>query len=106
MARIAPVNALRRKITGTLVVVLSCVLTVSAQPGAKSKGAAEQRAASYFESIRKSPPKQLAFLLKMPKGADLHNHLSGSVYAERYIEWAAQAGLCVNNRTMALRVPA
>jgi hypothetical protein len=106
MARIAPVNALRRKIIGTLVVVLSCVLTVSAQPGVKSKGAAEQKAASYFESIRKSPPKQLAFLLKMPKGADLHNHLSGAVYAERYIEWAAQAGLCVNNRTMALSVPA
>jgi len=48
----------------------------------------------------------LAFLLKMPKGGDLHNHLSGAVYAERYIEWAAQQGLCVNNRTMALVVPA
>jgi len=48
----------------------------------------------------------MAFLLKMPKGADLHNHLSGSIYAERYIEWAAQNGLCVNNSTMALAVPA
>ena len=41
----------------------------------------------------------------MPKGADLHNHLSGAIYAERYIEWAAEKGLCVNNRTMALAVP-
>ena len=48
----------------------------------------------------------MAFLLKMPKGADLHNHLSGSIYAERYIEWAAEKGLCVNNRTMSLSVPA
>lgn len=90
------------KITWTLVVVLSCGLTLSAQ----TRGAAEQKTASYFESIRKSPPKQMAFLLKMPKGADLHNHLSGSIYAERYIEWAAEKGLCVNNRTLALAVPA
>src|SRR5690349_16244633 len=98
MARISPV-----KIAWTLIVVLSCGLTVSAQPGVKS---AEQKTASYFVTIRKSPPKQLAFLLKMPKGGDLHNHLSGAVYAERYIEWAAEKGLCVNNRTMALSVPA
>src|SRR5690349_25106961 len=42
----------------------------------------------------------------MPKGGDLHNHLSGAIYAESYIAWAAEAGLCVNNRTMALAVPA
>jgi adenosine deaminase len=94
--------SLRRKIVWTLVVVLSCGLTLSAQ----QRGASEQSTARYFESIRKSPPKQMAFLLKMPKGADLHNHLSGSIYAERYIEWAAEKGLCVNNGTMALAVPA
>jgi adenosine deaminase len=112
MTKVFPV---RTRITWTLVVVLSCGLTLAAQPGVKSKqsqavttqrGTAEQRVASYFESIRKSPPKQLAFLLKMPKGADLHNHLSGAIYAERYIEWAAEKGLCVNTRTLALAVPA
>ena len=104
MAKI-PVKLLRRQITWALIVVLSCGLTLSAQPGASSKQS-EQRTAGYFESIRKSPPKQLAFLLKMPKGGDLHNHLSGAVYAERYIEWAAEKGLCVNTRTLALAVPA
>ena len=97
--------SLRRKISWTLVVLLSCTLTLSAQTNVKS-GDSEQRTASYFESIRKSPPKQMAFLLKMPKGGDLHNHLSGAVYAESYIEWAAQKGLCVNNSTMSLGVPA
>src|ERR1044072_4485010 len=91
----------RHKIIWTLVVLLSCGLTLAAQPNVRS----EQKTAGSFESIRKSPPKQMAFLLKMPKGADLHNHLSGAVYAERYIEWAAEQGLCVNNRTMALSVP-
>ena len=107
MSKISPVKVLRRKIAWTLVVVLSCVLTLSAQPSVKSQRAAsEQRTATYFESIRKSPPKQLAFLLKMPKGGDLHNHLSGSIYAERYIEWAAENGLCINTSTMSLVVPA
>ena len=99
------ISLLRRKITWTLLVLLSCGLTLSAQTNVKSS-ASEQKTAGYFESIRKSPPKQMAFLLKMPKGADLHNHLSGAIYAERYIQWAAQKGLCVNNTTMSLAVPA
>ena len=65
----------------------------------------EQKTAQYFESLRKSPPQELAFLLQMPKGADLHSHLSGAIYAESYIQWAADNGLCVNNTTMALALP-
>ena len=106
MPTLSSLKVLRRQISWTLTIVLSCGLTLSAQRNVKSQGAAEQRTASYFESIRKSPPKQLAFLLKMPKGADLHNHLSGSIYAEHYIEWAAEKGLCINPRTLTLSVPA
>src|SRR6185503_15802968 len=98
------ISKLRRQISWTLIVLLSCALTLSAQSNVRSRPS-EQKTASYFESIRKSPPKQMAFLLKMPKGADLHNHLSGSIYAERYIQWAAAKGLCVNNATMSLSVP-
>ncbi|MGH2900067.1 MAG: adenosine deaminase, partial [Solirubrobacteraceae bacterium] len=36
----------------------------------------------------------LAFLRAMPKGGDLHNHLSGSVRAESWAKWAAEDGLC------------
>jgi hypothetical protein len=41
----------------------------------------------------------------MPKGGDLHNHLSGSIYAESYVQWAAAKGLCVTQATMALSDP-
>src|ERR1700741_1315357 len=99
-------KVLRHRISLTLIVLLSCGLTLSAQSGTAPRRAAEQKTATYFESIRKSPPQQLAFLLKMPKGADLHNHLSGAIYAERYIEWAAENGLCVNNSTITLTLPA
>ena len=95
-----------------LTLVFFCAITTAAQsPGPRIAGlqseqsALEQKTARYFESIRTSPPQQLAFLLKMPKGGDLHNHLSGSIYAESYIQWAADNGLCVNNQTLALVVP-
>ncbi len=94
---------------GFLFLIVFCALFGYPQSAIAQKATramtAEQRAARYFESVRKSPPAQLAFLLKMPKGADLHNHLSGSIYAESYIQWAAENGLCVNNQSMALVVP-
>ena len=37
-----------------------------------------------------------AFLYRMPKGGDLHTHLAGAVYAERFLAWAAQENLCVD----------
>ena len=108
MAKLSPVKVRQYKPVWILVALLSCGLTFSVQTLAQTKvnRTAEQKTAGYFESIRKSPPRLLAFLLKMPKGADLHNHLSGAIYAERYIEWAAEKGLCINTSTMTLVVPA
>jgi adenosine deaminase/adenosine deaminase CECR1 len=98
----------KRSFTSTLA-TLGLLLLLSASPAhaqsVKPKTGAEQ-AARYFESIRKSPPQMLAFLLRMPKGADLHSHLSGAVYAESFIDWAAKKDLCVNQVTMILSAPA
>jgi len=100
------------KFAAALLLVLSYVLSSSAQargtshdPQTSSILSAEQRTARHFESLRKSPPQLLAFLLAMPKGGDLHNHLSGAIYAESYIQWASDSGLCINTTTMALLPP-
>src|SRR6476660_2023600 len=50
-------------------------------------------------AIRQQPLLLEAFLREMPKGGDLHNHLSGSIYAESYIRWAAEDGLCLITAT-------
>src|ERR1039457_3358700 len=60
----------------------------------------EARTERYFQSIRKDPNLLLAFLREMPKGADLHIHLTGSVYAESYIQWAADEGECIDGKTL------
>src|SRR5712691_11305141 len=68
------------------------------QPAASSEAAT----ARYFASIRNQPLLLLAFLAEMPKGGDLHNHLSGAVYAESYLRWAAEDNLCLATATMTL----
>lgn len=68
--------------------------------------AAEQRTSGFFAEIRKDPLRLAAFLRRMPKGADLHNHLSGAVYAESYLAWAANDGLCLDPGTKSLQPPA
>jgi adenosine deaminase len=58
--------------------------------------AGEARASHALEAAAKLGPGELyAFLQTFPKGADLHMHLSGAVYAETFIAEAAREGLCV-----------
>jgi adenosine deaminase len=59
----------------------------------------EQRTGRQMEAVRNNPPLLLAFLRDMPKGGDLHNHLSGAIYAESFVNFAAQDGLCVDRTT-------
>ncbi len=56
----------------------------------------EQRTAQQMERLRANPPALHAFLLRIPKGGDLHMHLSGAVYAETFIQDAAEDGLCAD----------
>ncbi len=83
-----------------LVPVLFLALMAAAQVDT-----AEQRAARYLESVRHEPLLLHAFLYDMPKGGDLHNHLVGAVYAESFIQYAADDGLCVDRHNMALDPP-
>ena len=65
----------------------------------------EARTAAYLQQIRDRPPYLDAFLRRMPKGGDLHSHLSGAVYAESYVRWAADDGLCIIRASLTLAKP-
>jgi adenosine deaminase len=97
-----PAGALRRLFTGALLLAAGLLPDAAAGQTARAGLSAEERTARYLESVRDRPPLLVAFLRRMPKGGDLHNHLSGAVYAESYVQWAAEGGLCVNTRTLAL----
>ena len=53
-----------------------------------------KNAATGFAIAKNDPVKLRNFLLRMPKGGDLHNHLTGTIYAESYLGWAAEDGKC------------
>jgi adenosine deaminase len=84
------------------VLLVSFVPASLAQPQAVTPNS-EARAAHAFEQARQKGPLALyAFLEAMPKGADLHTHLAGAVYAETFIREAVDDNLCVNTKTLDL----
>ena len=52
-------------------------------------------------AARTNPLQLRQFLKKMPKGTDLHYHLSGGVYAETFIRDGVEDGLCIDTKMLA-----
>ena len=82
-----------------LIIVLGCNPSSQAQTNAnKSSGMTplERRASLSLKAARSNPLDLRNLLFKMPKGADLHNHLYGALYAESWIRDAAEDHLCID----------
>ena len=65
----------------------------------------EEKASHRLDAVRDQPSLLLAFLREMPKGGDLHNHLAGAIYAESWLDFGANANLCVDRSTSTLLAP-
>ena len=78
-------------------IVITILVAASSSPVRAQNS--EQRTQLAFQTIRANPQLLLAFLHDMPKGADLHNHLSGAIYAESFMDFGAREGLCVDRTT-------
>lgn len=76
--------------------------SIAKPPGAS---AAEERTAKYLASVREKPLELMGFLERMPKGGDLHHHLTGAVYAESYINYAVEDGDCIDRATFKILPP-
>src|ERR1700694_947433 len=96
-----------------LAVTLS--VSLSAQPAANKApvrsaagggGGGEARAARAYDAAAKEGASDMhAFLAEFPKGADLHVHLSGAIYAETFIRDAGEDGLCVDTAVLKFMKP-
>jgi adenosine deaminase len=95
---------LSRLIAAGLALALSTTFAARAQDGAAAR----------FAALKSAPPLLRAFLYRMPKGGDLHNHLSGAAYAEATIRAGAARGGCIapdtaqvsfNREAASLRLP-
>ncbi|MCK5575548.1 MAG: hypothetical protein KAI28_07010, partial [Sphingomonadales bacterium] len=74
----------------------TCALAVVALGITSTAFAGERGASRHLENIKDNSPELRLFLKDMPKGGDLHNHLTGAIYAENYLRWAAEDGTCAN----------
>jgi adenosine deaminase len=74
----------------------------TAGPPAAGTARAER---AYQAALHEGPPALRAFLAEFPKGADLHVHLSGAVYAETFIRDAGEDGLCVDPAALSFAKP-
>jgi len=82
--------------------------TPAAKPSAVQAPAPqlEARAArAYQVAVAGGPLPLRVFLSEFPKGADLHVHLSGAVYAESFIRAAGEDGLCVDLAVLSFAKP-
>lgn len=86
-------------------VVSSGVMAQEVPLAQASSRQAETEVANWFEANRDRPTLLRAFVQRMPKGGDIHTHLSGAVYAERYLQWAAADGYCIDPAVPALVEP-
>jgi adenosine deaminase len=95
----------RRTQLSALIVIALLSAAPSAARAATARPSAEVRTARHLETIRARPAKLRAFLKAMPKGADLHNHLSGAVPTEALIDFAVKDGLCIDATFTAKSAP-
>jgi adenosine deaminase len=96
------------KVWSAIVLLLLFALTPFGLSGIRSKDTnnlaptvAEARATHAFELAKGlGEPRLYAFLRNMPKGGDLHMHLSGAVYAETFLRDAAADNLCIDPKAL------
>ena len=87
------------------ILLLLIALTASFAPAQKAPGpiatGATARAARAFDTAKQQGPLALRdFLVDMPKGADLHVHLAGAIYAESFLRAAGEDGLCIDAKAL------
>lgn len=86
--------------------LLAALASISVATGAAPAVQADERGAAQALERAKSDPGMLRqFLWAMPKGADLHMHLSGAVYAESMVEFGARDGDCIDSSLTASSGP-
>ena len=104
-------SMMNRRFTHCCLIALVAVgATVGMGPQATASSNADLQAEArlnHWLAIHRQHPNALRSLLqKMPKGADLHTHLSGAVYAEEYLKIAADKGYCFKQSPPSLVEPA
>jgi adenosine deaminase len=97
MSSRVPLSSRACRGTAAIIALLLFAFETAAAPAPKPLTPAARTEAYLAAAVAAAPahPTNLTlFLNAIPKGADLHHHLTGAVYAESYITYAAEDGDC------------
>ena len=83
-------------LTVPFVIALAGLLATAGPASAADRPSVESAMDRALDRIAADPILIKQFMRELPKGADLHHHLSGSVYAESMLRWAIEDGLCIS----------
>ncbi len=101
-----PISLRRSRLSAAFCAIAFTLGAPSLRAQSTAPTPAEVRTGRAFDAAKKlGTPALYAFLAPMPKGADLHMHLSGAIYAETFLRDAVQQKLCVNDTALVLIKP-
>ncbi len=93
-----------RFVSGQLTACFLCVFLMVGPVWAESQRAIEARTTGGVITWSAENGRLRQVLEAFPKGGDIHNHLMGAVYAESWLDWAAEDGLCADLSVPALKM--
>lgn len=86
--------------TFTVIIVVLTLSACSSLNSSQNNDSDYQATEALYQSAIASNPANESllnlFLTQMPKGADLHHHYSGTIYAETYLDWIKRKGWFIN----------
>ncbi|MDC9597848.1 adenosine deaminase family protein [Xenorhabdus anantnagensis] len=86
----------------TIIIILLMLFPCLANAGDLAKEN-ETATARFFSNLLETNDPDIAELTMamkmMPKGADIHIHYSGAIYAETYLDWVGDKGYCIYDRS-------
>lgn len=90
-----------------LIVLFGCTFAISSHANTSMDSTDNLHATtklyeSFFEGDKPNIAKLNLFLTQMPKGGDLHQHYTGTIYAETYLEWVDKKGWYIDKCTFGI----
>jgi adenosine deaminase/adenosine deaminase CECR1 len=90
---------MQKKLSGVLIAAVLASAGAHAAAPASNEAVTARHYAALIAGATPQASELTMFFSQMPKGGDLHHHYSGALYAEQYVDFLDQQGLCVNKQT-------
>jgi adenosine deaminase/adenosine deaminase CECR1 len=90
---------MKKKLSGVLIAAVFASVNTYAAPSTSNEAVTARHYAALIAGDTPQTSELTLFFSQMPKGGDLHHHYSGALYAEQYVDFLDQQGLCVNKQT-------